>query len=207
MVNFYEKQLNACSFKEKVMKNLINEVNKLALAEINAYGFPTLSNYNLSLEAGVSIAKHLGANADLVKLGIMLMDIKLGEAIKLGKQPEHIKMSEVYAEQILNNFNVDSSTKELFLNCVIAHHGGVPYKSLEAEICVNADCYRFIHPQGVFTKIQNVSRQNKSHNESIDMVLAKLEEKHNILSLPICKEELEPLYVQIKNLLLMAKIK
>lgn len=188
------------------MKNLFEIINKLALDEINKFSGPSLEHYNLSLEKGIYLAKALKANIAITKCGIALMDIKLGEAISLDKQSEHVKMSADYAKVILTKNNVDSKNQELLLNCVEAHHGKVPYKSLEAEICANADCYRFIHPQGVYTFIQTVAKRGKPQNEAIDMVLSKLEEKHNILSLPICKEELEPLYQQIKTLLNMAKI-
>ncbi len=190
------------------MKNLFETINKLALAEIEKFGAPTISNYNLSMQKGEEIAKTLGGGVDLnlVKCGIALMDIKLGECMKNGIQKEHVKLSFEYAKQILDKNKVDKKTKELLLNCVEAHHGGVPYKSLEAEICANADCYRFIHPQGVFTKIQNATKAGFNQNEAINQTLLKLEEKHNIVSLPVVKNELEPLYNTIKNLLLMAKI-
>lgn len=158
------------------------------------------------LSGGGQLAEHLNANIELVKIGVMLMDIKGGEARSVGRLEEHVRMSAEYAEDILDKHKVDEKQKQLLLNCVLAHHGNVPYESLEAEICANADCYRFLHPKGVFTFIQTVTKRGKNQNEAIDMVLAKLEEKHNILSLDICKQELEPFYQQIKKLLLMAKI-
>ncbi len=188
------------------MKNLFKIVNKIALEEIEKTGGPSLSHYNLSIEKGIEIAKALKADVELVKCGIALMYIKLGEAMKLGKQSEHVKMSADFAKLILKENGVNEKDAELLLNCVEAHHGKVAYKSLEAEICANADCYRFIHPQGVFTFIQTVTKRGKAQNEAIEMVLAKLEEKHDILSLPICKQELEPIYQEIKKMLLAAKI-
>ena len=188
------------------MKNLFDQINKIALNEIERFGGPSLPHYNLSMIKGEELAKKLKANVDLVKCGVALMDIKLGEAISLGKQAEHVKLSYDYAKKILEENKVDSKTKQILLNCVEAHHGKVKFQSLEAEICANADCYRFIHPQGVFTFIPTVTRRNKSQNDTIDAVLAKLEEKHNILSLEICKKELEPLYQQIKQLLINSKI-
>lgn len=190
------------------MKELFEVINKLALAEIEKFGGPSLNHYNLSLIKCEEIAKRVGVGVDinLVKCGIALMDIKLGECIKNGKQKEHVKESLKYAKQILEENNVDIKIKELLLNCVEAHHGAVPYKSLEAEVCANADCYRFIHPQGVFTFMQTVTKRGLSQDETINAVLDKLEEKHNIVSLPCVKQELEPLYQQIKQLLLMAKI-
>lgn len=191
------------------MEEIIERVNKLALEEIKKYGGPSLPHYNLSLSKVDDVVKKVGkdkVDSNIVKLGVMLMDIKLGEAIKKGKASEHIKMSVEYAKQILDCFKLDGKTKENVLNCIEAHHGTVQFKSIEAEICANLDCYRFIYPQGVFTYIQTVTGWGKSQNEAIDMVLEKMEEKHNVLSLEVCKKELEPLYQKIKKLLIMSKI-
>lgn len=190
------------------MKNdLFEIVNKLALEEIDAYGGPSLSHYYLSLKKAEEIEKARGGDLELVKIGVALMDIKLGESMKLGVQGEHVQRSLEYAKKILQENDVDEKTKEILLNCVEAHHGKVPFMSLEAEICANADCYRFLHPQGIFTFIQTATKRGKNQNEAIDMVLAKMEEKHNILSLDYCKRELEPYYVTIKKLLEEARIK
>ena len=190
------------------MKKLFDIINKLALEEIEKFGGPSLNHYNLSLIKAEQIANIIDKKIDvnLVKCGIALMDIKLGECIKQGKQAEHVSESLKYAKQILLQNKVDSKTTQVLLNCVEAHHGKVPFLSIEAEIYANADCYRFIHPQGVFTFMQTVTNSGANHNDAINMVLAKLEEKHNIVSLPCVKAELEPLYNNIKQLLLMAKI-
>lgn len=158
------------------MKTLFENINEIALQEIEKFGGPSLSHYNLSMQKGEEIAKKLNANVEIVKIGIALMDIKLGEAIKNGKQEQHVKLSYDFAKNLLKKFKVDAKTTKILLNCVEAHHGKVKYQSLEAEICANADCYRFIHPQGVFTFIQTVTKRGLSHNASIQAVLAKLEE-------------------------------
>ncbi len=189
------------------MKKLFEIVNKLALDEIEKYGGPTPVHYMQSLVEGERIAKLCGGGIELVKIGVCLMDIKLGECMHEGVPTEHVKRSTEYAKKILEENHVDEKTKEILLNCVEAHHKHVPYKSLEAEICANADCYRFIHPQGVFTFILTVAKRNGvDHNKAIDMVLAKLEEKHNILSLDCCKAELEPHYQSIKKFLKESRI-
>ena len=186
------------------MEEIIERVNKLALEEIKKYGGPSLPHYNLSLSKVDDVVKRVGkdkVDSNIVKLGVMLMDIKLGEAIKKGKASEHIKMSVDYAKQILDCFKLDGKAKQIVLNCIEAHHGTVPFKSIEAEICANLDCYRFIYPQGVFTYIQTVTGWGKSQNEAIDMVLEKMEEKHDVLSLEVCKKELEHYTKRLKSFL------
>ncbi len=134
------------------------------------------------------------------------MDIKLGEAVKKGKQPEHVKMSAKYAQEILEKLGVDEKTKNLLVNCVLAHHGQVPYESLEAEIAANADAYRFISEIGVFTTYGFAKSLGKNHNEALDFVQFKLDEKFKILSLEKAKEELVPLYHKLSELIQKAHI-
>ena len=187
-------------------RDVFIKVNEIALDEIKKFGGPSLAHYNLSMLKGIEIAKKLNADIEIVKCGIALMDIKLGEAIANKKQAEHVRMSYDFAKKILDENGVSQKEQNVLLNCVEAHHGNVPFKSLEAEICANADCYRFIYPQGVFTFMQTVTRRGLSQNEAIAAVLFKLEEKKNILSLEICKNELLPMYDQIKALLVKSKI-
>lgn len=189
------------------MKNLFEKVHNLALKEIEKYGNPVLEYYILSVQKGEEITKRLNANVELVKTAVALIDIKLGECHKLGIPKQHVQKSYEYAKQILKENKVDKTTTKFLLDCVLNHHTIGKRNSLEEEIVINADCYRFIHPLGVFAWIQEVTRRGKRHNEAIDLVLAKLEEKHNLLSLDCCKKELEPYYKKIKKLLEEAKVK
>ena len=83
---------------------------------------------------------------------------------------------------------------EKIINCVEAHHGSVPFTCIEAEVCANADCYRFIAPTGVFTFLDVVAKREMGFLEQIEQAKMKLEEKHAILSLDRTKEELESSY-------------
>ncbi len=74
----------------------------------------------------------------------------------------------------LEKYPLTKEEQKKIINCVEAHHKGVKFNCVEAEICANADCYRFLHP--------------------------KMNEKHKILSLDICKKELEPYYQEFKKL-------
>ena len=116
---------------------------------------PAKNHLDISLGKGKMLAEEYNADIDLVLIGILLMDIKLSEAMRQGKG-----------------------------------HGKVPYESIEAEVCANADCYRFIHPLGVFTFIGVLAKRDLPFEDQIKGLKAKLDEKYNILSLPKAKEEL-----------------
>lgn len=132
--------------------NLIEESKKYALAEIEKYGAPIPVHFYLAEEKAVDLARKLKADETIVRVGIALMDLKLGQAVKEKHLPEHVLMSVEASKIFLEKFNLADETKDKIINCVAAHHKQVEFTSLEAEICANADCYRFIHPR-VFSLI------------------------------------------------------
>lgn len=183
-------------------KELADKLDSEAKREIEEYGLPTLRHYKLSMDAGIKLATDLGADVDLVRAGVALMDIKLGQCAKEGRQPEHVKVSAEFAAKILADLHVDSDTTKLLINCVEAHHGKVPFGSLEAEIVANADCYRFIHPRGVMSFYATVLRRGNEHDAALKAVKAKLDEKKGILSLDAAKEDLDKYYDWFTDILM-----
>ena len=182
-------------------KELSIKCDEYARKEIERYGLPTIRHYELSMSAGIKLASSLGADVELVKSGISLMDIKLGQCAKEGCQAQHVEASFDYAKELLSEWNVDEETKEILLNCVSAHHAKIPYKTLEAEIVANADCYRFLHPRGVMSFHATVVKRGNEHDAALAAVKAKLEEKKNILSLDIAKKDLQKYYDMFEEIL------
>jgi hypothetical protein len=183
------------------LKEIISKAKELAIKEIEKYNTPPKLFLEFSNQKGQEIAEKLGADKDIVMLGTILMDVKLGQAFKEGKLKEHVKMSSDFSNEFLNQFEIDQETKNKIINCVEAHHATIPFTCKEAEICANADCYRFLHPKGFFKYIAILGTRNNDINEIIKGAEYKLEEKHNILSLDVCKEELEESYQMIKKLI------
>ncbi|MBI4262670.1 hypothetical protein HY624_04045 [Candidatus Uhrbacteria bacterium] len=191
----------------QISQQLVDAALKFANEQIEQYGLPAKLHLDLSIEKGREIARALHADENAVVVGLCLMDCKLGEAFHLNRRNEHVAMGIEASKKFLQPFNLDQDTIDLLLNCVAAHHGAVPFTSLEAEIVANADCYRFIHPIGVLHFIQILAkREALPHNEIIDTAEAKLEEKHAIMSLPYVKEQLEPYYQMFKKLFAAARM-
>ncbi|GHV24968.1 hypothetical protein FACS1894176_02400 [Bacteroidia bacterium] len=132
------------------MNIYIKSAKEFALNEIEKYGLPTLVNFELSEQKAIELVHKLNANETIVTLGVYLMDCKLGQAFSEKRVTEHVQMSVEASEEFLKQFDLTRDDKAKILNCVAAHHGTVPYSCIEAEICANADCYRFISPKGVF---------------------------------------------------------
>jgi|TARA_B100002003_G_scaffold234486_1_gene248449 hypothetical protein len=189
------------------MKEIIEKAREYALKEIELNKSPSIEFFDLANENGRKIAKTFEVDQNIVMLGTILMDLKIGECIKEGKIPEHIDRSSKAAQEFLNQFDLDEETKNKIVNCIEAHHGTKEYICKEAEICANADCYRFLHPKGVLTYLTILGKRFDNLNECLDQLEKKMEEKHNILSLDLAKEELEPYYQQFKELIKKAKVK
>ena len=133
----------------KTKIELLNDIEKIARECIP----PASRHLDISLEAGEKLATIYKADIELVKIGIYLMDIKLSEAMKNNVAREHTRMSADFAKEYLKNYDLTNEEYNIIINSIEAHHGKIPFNTIEAEICANADCYRFIHPDGVFTYI------------------------------------------------------
>lgn len=186
------------------LDKIVLESDKLARKEIERYSLPALIHYELSYKKALDIAKILKTNISSVQIGVALMDLKLGEAFKKGILAEHVTMSLEASKDFLQN-KIDDKTLGVILNCIEAHHGKVPYKYIEAEICANADCYRFIHPTGVFFYLSNLGKRGLTPIQIFNQAETKLDEKWNIISLEYVKNDLESHYSNFKRLLSIAK--
>jgi len=179
--------------------NNIEEARKLALQEMELFGLPSTINFELSERKALMLAKKIGAEIEIVHIGIFLMDLKLGEAFAHNNVGEHVALSVEAAKVFLNHQNIPLSKQEKIINCIAAHHGDIPFSCLEAEICANADCYRFIHPRGFFGFLTSLWKRNLDFTTCLQQAENKLDEKHALLSLDICIQELEPYYQTLKR--------
>lgn len=183
--------------------HLVKEARRLALKEIEKFGIPNLIQFELAESKVIDLCKKLGADRDIALTGYYLMDLKLGEAFAAKKIEEHIRRSLEAAKVFLARFNLEERKKEKILNCIEAHHGDVPFICKEAEICANADAYRFLHPRGFFSTLVFIGKE-LGFEHTLGLLKNKIEEKYRILSLEICKKELKGYYFQLKDLLEIA---
>ncbi len=183
------------------MKNIIKEAEILALSEIKKYNIPKKEHFLLSNEKGQKLAESLGADKEIVLLGTMLMDLKIGQCIKENRLEDHIKDSSLAAQNFLKQFNIEDNIFKKIISCIDQHHGSKNYFCLESEICANADCYRFLSPEGFFHGLLIFGNRHSDFTEALNNLEKKIDEKYEILSLDICKKELEANYNNFKKLL------
>jgi hypothetical protein len=183
-----------------ISAQLITLVSDYVYKDIDKYGAPSKFQVDFANEKGQWLAEKLKADKNLVLLGTLLMDCKLGQAFKEGRLKDHVEMSYQKAEEVLSaNSQVTEKEKEIILGCVKQHHGSEKFLSLEAEICCNADCYRFASVKGVIGGMKNL--RDMPMDDAVKLFLEKADEKWKALSLDICKKELEPEYRAIKTFL------
>lgn len=177
------------------MEDLVKIADEFNRDEIQKYNPDMQFLQDVSFNAGIRLAKKYGADENIVKIGISLMDCKLPEASHLGTPKQHILMSADATKEILKKADfLDEATKENIIKCVEQHHGAEKFFSIEAEVVANSDCYRFIHPKGVLYYSSMLGRRFHDFNKELQQLEFKLNEKHNILSLDLAKQELEQYY-------------
>lgn len=178
-----------------IIEELVEKAEYFNLKEIRKYN-PDMEVLNaISSNAALKLAKKYNADKNIVRIAVAMMDSKLPEAAHLGVGKEHIKMSAEAAKELLKDADcLDEKQKENIIKCVEQHHGVEKFFSIEAEVVANADCYKFIHPKGVLFYASMLGRRFHEFDKELEQLDYKLNEKHNALSLPMAKEELEPFY-------------
>jgi hypothetical protein len=180
------------------LDELLQESKKLAYSEAKKYSAPILKHIDLATSKGILLAEELGADKEIVEIGTLLMDVKIGEAVSLGKISEHVAMSYDFSKELLSKYSeISEEEKKNIEACVLEHHGKEKFHSIESEICCNADCYRFCTAKGVSYVLRYF--RDMEFEDLLTLISNKVEEKWNALSLDICKEELKPEYKTIKE--------
>ena len=177
------------------IEELVEKAESFNKEEIKKYKSDLEFLYNISYDAGIKLAKKYKADENIVRNALAMMDSKLPEAQHLGTQKEHISMSSSATKKLLEEATLlNDKEKENIIKCVEEHHGIEKFYSIESEVVANADCYKFIHPKGVFYYSSMLGRRLHNFSKELEHLDFKLNEKHDTLSLPLAKEELEPYY-------------
>lgn len=187
------------------MTSLLEKSKTLALKEIEIFGAPNRFHFEIANRQGQILAEKLGADKEVVLLGTIFMDFKIGQAIKEGRLADHINMSADAAREFLKESKVDPNLVSQVVSCVLSHHATIPFASKEAEICANADCYRFLTFRGVISFVAQLGHRGMDLEGIIDYVGRKVEEKWAIVSLAEVKAELRPSYQKLKDFVVQAK--
>ncbi|MFH2014106.1 MAG: hypothetical protein ABIJ17_04030 [Patescibacteria group bacterium] len=183
-----------------ISDKLIKQAKELVYSDAKKFGVPVLFHIDLANKVGQELVDKLNADKKIVLLGTLLMDCMIGQAIDQGKLEEHTEMSAMKAEELLSEFaDITKEEKENVIQCVKQHHGSDKFYSIESKICCNADCYRFLTVKGIVGGM--LGFREKPMDGLVDLFSKKVDEKWSVLSLDICKKELESEYKTIKEFL------
>lgn len=183
-----------------INQSLIKKAKEISYAEADKHGKPSRFHIDFTNEKGQRLGELLGRNKNVILLGTLLMDCMLGRALAENRQSEHIKMSVEKAEEVLSGFpELEEKEKENIIYCVIQHHGAEKFYSPEAEICCNANCYKFASIKGFLCAVE--CNKDTDIKKRVDFLSQKADEKWNALTFDVCKKELESQYIAIKDFL------
>jgi hypothetical protein len=177
----------------------IQAAREYAVSELEKFGSPLPLHFEISEKKGIELAEKLVADIVVVRMGVYFMDLKIGQALKENRLQEHIRMSVDAAKEFFATHPFDEDSQRKIINCIEAHHADVPFSCIEAEICANADCYRFLHPRGFFSYLILSGKRGSNLSDCLKFAEEKMDEKHRILSLDICKKELDGYYSTLKQ--------
>lgn len=182
-----------------IPQELLDEAVAFARQQAEQFGTPPFPLTEFISQEGQRLAKNHNADANIVFVGINLMDALLGKALAEGKPQEHIQRSEDSTRQLLSKYpELTKAEQDNILACVRQHHGGAKFYSLESEICCNADCYKFASVRGVLIGHQG---RKAPIEQLVKLYKDKLDEKWKALSMVDCKSELKPQCKVIKAFL------
>lgn len=188
------------------IEDLIIKANQFNRDETEKYNPDIKFLYELSLNAGVKLAKEYGADENVVKIALAMMDSKLPEAAYLGVPKKHIEMAVSATTKVFKDIDgLDDKIKENIIKCIEEHHGVEKYFSIESEVVANADCYKFVHPKGILYYSSMLGRRFHDFNKELEQLEFKLNEKHDTISLPLVKNELESYYEYFQKAINEAK--
>ena len=177
------------------IEQLLVKADNFNREEIKKYNPDIAFLHQIAVEAGIKLAKEYGADENVVRIAISMMDSKLHEASFLGMPKQHISMSVDATKEILKDVDfLTNDVKENIIKCVEEHHGVDKFFSIESEVVANADCYKFVHPKGFLYYLSMLGRRFHDFDKEIEQLNFKLNEKYNTISLPLVKEELEKYY-------------
>lgn len=182
--------------------NIIKDAYDFAIAKKS----PPKILFEIPHRKADELIQKYGADEMIVKVGLSLMDICVAQSLREERYQDHVAMSVVAAKGFLQQYELSADVQAKIINCIESHHGVKKYACIEAEVCANADCYKFLHPRGFLASFTIFGGRNMNFEDVLDQVEQKIDEKYGVLSLDVCKSELEPHYQAFKQYIVEARV-
>ncbi|MCJ7804205.1 hypothetical protein MUP35_00520 [Patescibacteria group bacterium] len=183
-----------------INKEILKVSEKLLKKEIEKTGLPAIEFHKVCLIYGRRLTKAYRVNEDFVLACLNFMDVKVGEAFANNRIQDHIQMSLEASLTALKPLSLDKKLIKKISGCILNHHGAKRYPSIEAEICANADCFKFLHPRAFIAFIASLGKRGRPFEDLLKYAKEKVEEKIAIISLPEVKQEAKEYYQLLSKL-------
>jgi len=184
-----------------INKKILKISEKLLKKEIEKTGLPAIDFHKVCLVYGKRLAKAYKVNEDFILACLNFMDVKVGEAFIKKRVQDHIQMSLEASLKAVKPLNLDKKLIKKISGCILNHHGTKKYPSIEAEICTNADCFKFLHPKAFIAFIASLGKRGRTFEEILKFAQEKIDEKIAVASLPEVKKEAQDYYCLLSKLL------
>jgi len=150
---------------------------------------------NITEEKLKKLASQYDHDSESLWIGSNIADLFIFEAKEIGDIKQHVPMAVKYAKKVIKDNNISKDKAEIILELIKTHHGG-EQKHIESKLYKNADCFKFLHPKGVFHMFSIFyDNDEKSFAKAIQYSMFKVEEKYGLVDLDDdLKNEAKELY-------------
>lgn len=116
-------------------------------------------------------------------IGSLIADLFIYEAKESGDITKHVPMALEYVKQVIKDNKIPTAQAEIILEIIATHHGG-EQKFLESKLYKNADCFKFLLPEGVFHIFSAFYKNDlTSLKEAMEHTIFKIDEKYKLVDL------------------------
>lgn len=181
--------------------NLVNLSRELMRERTRENKAPTWLLTELAIRKGKELSTRYDADERLVLASLYLAHTVFNQNWEGDIQKNHPSLSSKFAREYLERWKVEKEDQKIILNAIEAHHGQIPTISKVGEIVKNAECFKFVTIEGSLIWLHDLGTRNVPFKEACHMVLKKMEQKKNLLTLEDCMKEAEENCMKIREIL------
>lgn len=169
--------------------SMVEEARKLMQRQTKKNQAPAWALTKLAIKKGKELARKYKVDREIVLLALYLAHLVFSKIPRGKIQRTHEILSLKPAQQFLEKNHYPQDKQKMVLNAIAAHHGKVPFRSREAEIMVNAECFKFVTVKGCLIYLHELGQRGYDYQKSVELVFYKINQKRKLLTLPGCQKE------------------
>ena len=154
----------------------------------------------IAIRKGKELSKRYHVNEKLVLTSLYLAHTIFSPIWNGDIQKNHPNLSAKFVKEYLDKWNILEDNKKIILNAIEAHHGKIETESKIAEIVKNAEGFKFLTVEGSLIFLHELGKRGFSYEESVKMVLEKMNQKMKLLTLDECIHEADKNKIEILKL-------